>query len=201
MLSDASALMVPQVRARHMQGVLADLSRLPEPDRQAILAAIPPATLEAIRTGSLLGWVPFRCDVEVSRAIAEHLGPSRAHDFFRGQILGAMETNLLAGLVQGAMRLAGANPRLYLPFLVKGYDILFANCGRFSARYEPPNSAVIDLRGLPPEAMEDEHWIGSLASSFCGMSENIGFEARVVISQLNVKDRAVTFIGTWHARR
>jgi hypothetical protein len=198
---EVTSLRTPQVRARHMQSVLSELNRLPPQDRRAILAAIQPETLEAIRAGSMLGWVPFAFDVECSRAIATHLGPVRAHDFFRGQILGVVETNLLAGIVQSAMRLAGADPRLYLPFLGKGFDILFHGCGRLTARYQAPSSAVVELRGLPPVALEGEYWVGSVASSLCGLAELIGFDGNVVVTQKNERDGAVTCICTWQARR
>jgi hypothetical protein len=200
MSSEATSLRAPQVRARHMQGVLAEVNRLPLEDRRAIMAAIRPETLEAIGQGSMLGWVPFAFDVECSRAIATHLGPMRAHDFFRGQILGVVETTLLAGMLQGAMRLAGADPRLYLPFLGKGFDILFHSCGRLTARFEAPNSAVVDLRGLPPVALEDQYWVGSVASALCGLAELIGFESSVVVTQSNERDGSVTLLSTWHAR-
>ena len=200
MVGDASSLMAPQVRARHMQGLIADLSRLPPEDRAAILSAISSRTLEGIGAGTLFGWVPFSFDVECSRAVARHLGPQRAHDFFRSQILGAVETSLLAGFVQGAMRLAGTDPRRHLPLLGRGYDLLFRACGRLTARYEPPSSGVIELRGLPPEAMEDDYWIGSVASSFCGLSELIGFDTRVVVSNLIARECAVTLVATWQAR-
>jgi hypothetical protein len=200
MSHDETSLRAPQVRARHMQGVLSELNRLPAEDRRAILAMIRPETLEAIGQGTMLGWVPFAFDVECSRAIVSHLGPVRAHHFFRGQILGVVETNLLAGIVQSAMRLAGADPRLYLPVLGKGFDILFHGCGRLSARYEPPNVAVVDLRGLPPEALEDDVWVGSVASSLCGLAELVGVDSQVVITQLSSRDGSVTFTCTWQAR-
>lgn len=200
MSRQTASLRTPQVRARHMQSVIAEIGRLPEDDRRAITAAIRPETLAAIGAGTILGWVPFAFDVECSRAVATRLGPLRAHEFFRGQILGVVETNLLAGIVQSAMRLAGADPRLYLPFLGKGYDILFQGCGRLTARHEPPSSAVVELRGLPAEALEDEYWIGSVASSLCGLTELIGFDGTADPGHGRARDGSVNIVCTWRAR-
>lgn len=183
-----------------MQGVIADVHRLPLEDRRAILAAIRPETLELIGAGTMLGWVPFEFDVECSRAIAVQLGAVRAHDFFSGQILGVVETNLLAGIVQSAMRLAGAEPRLYLPFLGKGFDILFHGCGRLTARHEAPSSATVDLRGLPAVALEDGYWVGSVASSLVGLARLIDFDGSVTVTHWSVREGSVTYACTWYPR-
>jgi hypothetical protein len=197
MSSDASALTIPMIRARHMQTLVSDVDRLPAEDRRAIRRAIAPQTLERIAAGTLLEWVPFSVDVECSRAIAEHLGPERADQFFRRQILDSVETNLLAGFVQGALRFAGAEPGLYLPFLGKGYSLLFRGCGRLTARQEPPNAMIAELRGLPAEAMTDGHWIGSVRSSLGALGELIGLQSRVVVTHTDAAQGHVVFHVTW----
>jgi hypothetical protein len=190
----------PQVRARYMQGFVADINRLPSAHRRAIGDGIHPATRDVISAGTMLGWVPFAVNLECTRAVATALGPERAHLFFRGLLLGAANTTLLAGLVQSALRFAIPEPGFYLPFMAKGFDILFRNCGRLSVHRNGPTGAVTELRGLPLGALQDPCWIDSVASSLSALTDLIAFESTVNVLDVDLTQRVVKFSGKWRAR-
>ena len=111
----------PAVRARYMQTFAKHVDALPPSDRNAIRAAVPAGTWEAIESAGLLGWLPLGTNLVCTRAVAEQIGRDRTHRFFRSLLLDTSNTPLLRGLVQSVLRVAVRDPGLYLPWLSKGF--------------------------------------------------------------------------------
>ena len=66
----------------------------------------------------------FRESVRHAQARTQ-LGKERAHVFYRKLLLGAADTPLLRGLVQSVPCVAVRDPGLYLPWVSKGFELMF----------------------------------------------------------------------------
>jgi hypothetical protein len=183
-----------------MQSFVKGLARLSEEDRRAVVAELPPGTLDAIATAPVLGWLPFSVNVDCTKAIAARLGRERADRFFRDLILEVSDSPLLHGFVTSALRVTFSDPGMSLPWLGKGWDLLFRECGRLSAKRRGTAGALIDLRGLPPEALAERIWIDRVAVSVGALAGLLDYDATVVTSKVDASNGAVTFVASWSAR-
>lgn len=190
----------PKVRARYMQSFVKGLERLAEHDRRAIGGALEPGTLQAISSAPVLGWLPLSVNVDCTEVLAARLGRDRANAFFRALMLEVTESPLLHGFVRSALRVTFPDPGMYLPWLGKGWDLLFRDSGRFSAKRRGTAGALLELRGLPPEALAKRVGIDRIAISVSALAELLDFDATVVTSKIDVQDGAATFVATWRTR-
>lgn len=187
----------PRVRARYMQSFLHETSRLPADDRRAIERALSPGTVDAIILAPLLGWLPFSVNLEFTRALAVHLGAKRTDGFFRSFLVGVTDTPLLHGFVRGALRVSFGDPGMYLPWIGKGWELLFRDCGRMTtANRRGPAGAFLELHGAPREALTDRYWVDSIASSVSGLAQLLRLEASVVASEVDARSGFALFSGT-----
>jgi hypothetical protein len=190
----------PQVRARYMQSFVNGLDRVPEQERHAIRSSLRPGTLEAIAVAPMLGWLPLAVNVECTKVLAERLGRERADSFFRDLILEVTNSPLLHGVVLEALRVTIRDPGMYLPWIGKGWNLLFRDCGRFSAKRRGDAGAILELRGVPPEALGERVWIDRIAVSLSALTELLGFQATVVASQIDASSGTVVFVASWRVR-
>jgi hypothetical protein len=196
----ASTSGAPQVRARYMQSFVKGLGRLTAEDRDAIAAGIAPGTLEAIAAAPVLGWLPFSVNVDCTKVVAARLGRARADAFFRDLILEVTDSPLLHGFVRSALRVTFPDPGMYLPWLGKGWELLFRDCGRLSAKRKGTAGALIELRGLPLEALSERVWIDRVAISMSALAGLLEFDATVSTTSVEVETGTAIFVATWRAR-
>ncbi len=187
----------PSVRARYMQTFATHVDRLPAEDRSAIRAVIPEDTWAAIDAAGLLGWLPISVNLACTRAVSKRLGPQRTHEFFRTLLLGTAETPLLRGLVQGVLRVAVRDPGLYLPWISKGFELMFRDAGRWTVGDRGEGFAVTEVRDLPVECVSDDLWIQSVASSLCALLDLTRLKGTVVVREVDTKARRVEY--AWRA--
>ena len=184
-----------------MQSFASETSRLPEADRRAIAQAITPSTLDAIAVAPLLGWLPFSVNLSYTRALATQLGRERTHEYFRRLLLRVSETPLLHGFVRSALRATFGNPALSLPWLGKGWELIFRDCGRMAnVKRRTETGAMFELHGLPAEALMDRYWVDSVASAVSGLAELLDHHATVFASEMDPRSGTAIFSGTWRAR-
>jgi len=184
-----------------MQGFISETGRLPEADRRAIAEVMTPALLDTIAGAPLLGWLPFSVNLACTRALAMQLGPERTHAYFRTLLLRTSETPLLHGFVRSALRATFGNPAFSLPWLGKGWELLFRDCGRMTeVKRTNQTDGMFELHGLPAEALIDRHWVDSVASAVSGLAELLDHEATVFVSDVDLRSGTAIFSGTWRAR-
>jgi hypothetical protein len=183
-----------------MQTFADHVDRLPAADRDAIRAAVPEGTWDAIDSAGLLGWLPFTTNLECTRAVANRLGTERAHQFFRSLLLDTSNTPLLRGLVQSVLRVAVRDPGLYLPWIAKGFELMFRDSGRWNFTERGPGTAVLEVRSLPPECFLDSIWPESVASSLCALLDLTQLEGKVVVRSIEPEAGVLTFRGRWKGR-
>lgn len=180
-----------------MQTFAKHIERLPEEDRTAIRAAVPEQTWVAIDSAGLLAWLPLEMNLACTRAVAARLGPDRAQQFFRELVLAAIDTPLLRGFVQGVLRVAAPDAGQYLPWLARGFELMFRDAGSWKVLERAPGWALLQLRNLPRESVSDSMWIKSVASSLYGLMDLTGVVGTTVVHDVDVKAGTVTYASRW----
>lgn len=202
MVRPPTALRQPAVRARYMQTFIKHVGSLPTEDRVAIRSAITAETLASIESAGLLAWLPLETNLICTRAVATRLGPERTNQFFRELLMAALDTPLLRGFVQGVVRVAVPDPGQYLPWLARGFELVFRNAGSWTVLEREPGWALLQLRDLPHESVTDLPWLKSVASSLLGLHDTVGIEeGTVVVHEVDVKARTVAYAARWTKKR
>lgn len=186
----------PCVRARYMQMFVARIDRLPEADRLAIRSEIPEFVWSAIASAGQFNWLPIHVNLVCTRAVSEQLVPERAHDFYRGLMLDASSTMLL-GLVQSVLRVAVRDPSLYLPWVSKGFELLFRDTGSWKVVERRPGASLMELRGVPRECIDDPLWIQSAASALSALFDIARLNGMVAIERVDPAERRILFRSRW----
>jgi hypothetical protein len=179
---------------------LEHVDRLPAADRKAILGKIPESLRSAVRAAGLLGWLPIDLNLACTRAVAECLGEQRTHDFFRSLLLDTSDTPLLRGLVQSVLRVAVRDPGLYLPWISKGFELMFRDSGRFTVTDRGIGTARIEATSLPQECLVDDVWPKSVASALCALQDLTGLEGMCVLERVDAETGTMIVRATWKAR-
>jgi hypothetical protein len=180
-----------------MQTFAKHVERLPAEDRTAIRDVVPPETWAAIESAGLLGWLPVSVNLECTRAVSTRLGPERTHQFFRELLLAAIDTPLLRGFVQAVLRVAVPDPGQYLPWLARGFELMFRDAGTWAVIEREPGWALLELKDLPRESVTDKVWINSVASSLAGLMDLTNIQGTVVVHEVDVKSGTVAFASKW----
>jgi len=191
----------PQVRVHHMKVFVEHLTRLPAEDRRSIRNRVPESTWHLVEAAGALGWLPMDVNLACTRAVAMHLGPERSHEFFRSLLLGSMEGSLLRGLVNGVLRVAVPDPGLYLPWVTKGFELLFRNVAVMRVVDRSPGSALTEMRELPRECTSDDVWLTSAASSFSALLELVNLEGSVVLEDMDANAGVARLRSRWNIGR
>jgi hypothetical protein len=180
-----------------MQTFAKHLESLPAEDRAAIRDAVPAETWTAIDSAGLLAWLPLGTNLACTRAVATRLGPERANRFFRDLLMAALDTPLLRGFVQAVLRVAVPDPGQYLPWLARGFELMFRSAGSWTVLEREPGWALLQLGDLPRESVTDSIWIKSVASSLLGLHDLMELDGTVVVREVDAKARTVTFALRW----
>jgi hypothetical protein len=183
-----------------MQTFLQHVDRLPDADRKGVLEKIPEHVPSAVRDAGLLGWLPIELNLICTRAVDERLGVERTHQFFRRLLLDTSDTPLLRGLVQSVLRVAVRDPGLYLPWISKGFELMFRDSGRFTIAERGVGTARIEMTGVPPECLVDDVWPRSVASALCALLDLTELEGACILEQINAEGGSMTVRITWKAR-
>jgi hypothetical protein len=179
-----------QTFAKHLYG-------LPAEDRAAIGGAVRTEVWASIESAGLLAWLPLEANLMCTKAVAVRLGPDRANRFFRELTLAAIDTPLLRGFVQGVLRVVVADAGQYLPWLARGFELMFRDAGTWIVLEREPGWALLQLRDLPRESVTELLWIKSVASSLLGLHDLMSIEGTVVVHEVDVKARTVTYATKW----
>jgi hypothetical protein len=183
-----------------MQTFARHVDRLPPADRSAIREAVAQETWVAIESAGLLGWLPVRMNLDCTRAVATRIGSDRTHNFFRELLLATVDTPLLRGFVQAVLRVAVPDPSLYLPWVARGFELMFRDAGRWTVLEREPGWALLEIRGLPRECASDSIWLRSVASALSGLLDLTNIVGTVVLREVDVKTSTATYAIRWTPR-
>jgi hypothetical protein len=145
----------------------------------------------------MLGWLPGDANLACTRAVAETLGPDGTHSFFRSLLTRTFQAPLLRGVVEGALRFGFRDLALYIPWVSKGFELLFQGCGRWAVVERGVGTALIEIRGLPREYASDPYWLKSAASAGSALFDLVRTPGTSVIEEVDVGAGRATFRMTW----
>ena len=187
------------MRARYMQTFAKHVDRLPSDDRHWIRTTVSQDTWVAIDSAGLLGWIPVQTNLDITRAVAARLGAERTQTFFHDLLLATLETPLLRGFVQAVLRVAVQDPGLYLPWVARGYELVFRDTGRWAILERKPGWALLEIRDLPSECVSDTVWLKSVAASFTGLFDLTNLAGTFVLRDADMKTLSASFAMKWVA--
>jgi len=144
MASDAAV-----IRASYAKTVIATMKRRPPEEREPLLERLNPALRRDIRERSLLDWIDAALFAQLAQLVAEVLGPTRAKDFWRDNLLGSLERTLLSPLRLGAIGLYGDVPSSLLRMTPQAWQLVSKNCGRCHTADQPPSGYQLRFTDLP----------------------------------------------------
>jgi hypothetical protein len=176
-----------------MQLFAAHVDRLSAADCAAIRGAIPEETWEAIERAGLLGWLPIDVNLACTRAVAERLGPKKTDEFFRTLLLNTAQSPLLSGLIQSVLRIAVQDPGLYLPWISKGFELMFRDAGRWTVLERTPAFSLVEVRGLPEACLADAIWIQSVVSALSALLDVARLEGSVKLREVDASASRVVY--------
>jgi hypothetical protein len=145
------------------------VERLPPADRERIQELVPATLWTDVADSGTFAWLPFDLNLSLTRAVAQALGTRRTHDFFVNLMLATFETPLLKSLVDAVLRLKGYDPTMMLPWVSKGFELMFKEAGTWRVVEDEQGAGTLEVRGLPSVALSDRIWLDSVASSLSAL--------------------------------
>jgi hypothetical protein len=125
--------------------------RASEPQRGALLAAIPDALRGEIRAAGSLDWLPARVFVELCEALRTGLGGQQARAFWRQSLRDAIRHPFMQPLARGAIFLWGKTPAALVKRTPQAWQLVSRNCGVLKAVESGATSSIIlRVEQLPP---------------------------------------------------
>jgi hypothetical protein len=186
----------PQVRARHLKTTLSQVRLAPQ--RQAILAALPPGLEERIESAYGGDFLPLELDVELARAIRCGLTPDVHHEFCVGVVTRSFEGPLLGTLVQAALGMLGRDLRRLAGWIPKGWWLVFRGAGRWSIEVSAEAPEVrLRLSGLPRMCTAEDHWAVATAASLSAVCRLAGVSGRVALVGLDRELGRIDYLMRW----
>src|SRR5512146_226981 len=166
----------PEVRARHLQTVLASIEQLPEPGRSKVVSTLDPAVLPSVEGATGLEWLPMELDVAVTHAVHRALGPPEFQRFYRTLFADVFRGPVFRSFAKAAHAVFGDDPAGWMRWLPEMWNISFRNCGRWSIAPGGAGRAGLILSELPPGPVADRVWPTAVAAALSASLDIAGTE-------------------------
>jgi|GEM_PF-1193882 len=189
----------PQTRASYAQDVQAEVMKLSDADRDAIMErsgeawgrierALPQEWIEEVTYYAMVSAIRIELGDEGMRALYRRMGRVIA------------KTPLFDTAVSAMIRLSGLTPHTALKFVPRGRNKLVRHSGDMSYEKLGPTHAVIRLRGFPPATFEKGSTMILLAGSFEGIVEAFRGEPQLEIEGIQLDKGNCDFNIRWTAK-
>jgi hypothetical protein len=183
-----------------MKTFVGHIGALPSVDAAAIRGAVAASVWSDIERSNLATWLPFEMNIQATRAVSARLGPRRTHEFFRSLTASNFETPLLSGLVKAVLRMLGSDPGTMLPWVPKGFAVMFRDCGEWVARADEDWAASLFVSSLPKVTVEDRIWLESVASSLSALFTLAGVSGSANVRDIDALRGTAVFRLRWDPR-
>jgi len=138
----------PAYRGTLCHGGLAAFSADPT-HGAAVLAAVDPRHLDAIRGANKLAWIDAEALDELNAAYLRIAGRDGYIEFWRRYTIGSVDSTLFGALFSGALRIFGRSPAGILKWVRRAWEVTTRDYGRVEVDVEP-DVVRIRLLDLPP---------------------------------------------------
>lgn len=157
-------------------------------DHSDLAAAIPgrvsPESLKTIREASRLTRLPLAIHAELTRALFELAGESRARGICRTTVLASFSQPFLDALVRGALEILGTDLARLARWAPKAWGVLFRGAGEMTWEL-CEGGGDLSVRGAPAELRDDAVYLMGLGAGYEALFDLAGIsgELRVRASE------------------
>lgn len=163
------------------------------------LAAIDPASREALTSVTSLGWVPARHMHDLNQAFLELAGEARYLETWKRHLLGTPDIAFFQGLFAGAIRIFGKTPIGLTRWIGRAWDVTTRDHGEVTMR-NTTDEVVVQLAGCP-EGVRHPTVPLSMKATIAGLFEMAGCVAHIEVDTSDLRDHGrYALVGRWSPR-
>lgn len=165
----------PEVRAIHLQTLVAALAAFGRERAAAIAGALPAARLRRIEEAGRLEWLPVSLLVELCEATRAAVGDRDLEGWGAAALQAVLRAPLARAFYEAAMALHRRDPAVMLSYLAKAWPLLYGGCGELVVRAAEDRRVRLTLAPVP-EALRNTATVLPLVGAFAAVPTLCGFE-------------------------
>ena len=138
--------------------------------RQAVLASMPLASIEALDAGGRTGWFPLQHDRWIAEGMIAVLGPERAVQCWRACVPAMVDKPLLRSFVSGMLRLFDNDRQRIVRLFPNGWPLIYRDFCTVELVETHPARAVIAFSDIAPAVRDHPsyfHAFHGVIQGFC----------------------------------
>jgi hypothetical protein len=163
----------PRVLASFVHGTLEVIDSMDDDLGRRVRESLEAGTLAEIENAWAAGWVPVRCDVELTTAFFRLAGTRRGCEAMRRNMSETFHKPVLRSIIDGATRIFGLSPGKLLRWSPRIWPLLFKDMGDLAVE-AGDGTAAVTLSGLPPEVAENREYLTGTASALAAVFDLSG---------------------------
>lgn len=186
----------PAVRAAYMKDLFSAL------EARGCLAAIARrdgALLEEVANASRVAWLPIALNVRTVKALCEELGEDRGLERLAECVYAQFEGPLWRSFIAPAVRLLGRDPGSLGRWLPRALQIVFRDCGSWSAELTREGELTVVARDLPPDLAGHRLWLRSIGVGMRPLFLVCGTDGTSALTNLDAEAGRATYVLSWKA--
>ena len=183
-------------RGRYMKDYLAAVRRLPPSKQDSVLEGLD-ELIERVESAGNLSWLPISVNLELTSAVFRALGREQADAFYQNWLKRQMSAPAFSGLVRTALALFRFDTVGVAKFIPKAFDLMYRDYGKFVIEPTGLESVDIELRDMPAELVEHDHWLRSVCSGLQALYFLTGVRGTVELRELDAVKRRASFELRW----
>jgi hypothetical protein len=191
---------IPEVRALHLRMLLDALPALGPELARAVEERIPAASLQRMRRGGRLAWLPARLLVDACEAAAAVLGEDGLRRWGAAALQAAAGAPLTRAFFLAALGRERHDPGALLSYLFKAWPLLYSGCGDLHMVAREPGSARV-LQGPTPEVLRRDATMLPLIGALAAVPAHCGLEGQVEVAPWTAETEWLTYVVTWRRKR
>jgi hypothetical protein len=125
----------PEVRAMHVQTLVAALDALGAERAAHVRGALAPSSTRRVTTAPRLDWIPAELLVELCEAVRDAGGDRDLERWGAGALDRVLRLPLARGFYEAALALAGRHPGNIVAGLTHAWPLLYRGCGELIATH------------------------------------------------------------------
>jgi hypothetical protein len=168
------------MRANWAKYTMRCAKRAAEPQRTALLSAIPDALRAEIREVGPLEWLPARVFAELCESIRAGAGPEGARAFWRQSLREAIRQPFIQPLARGAFFLWGRTPAALVRRTPQAWQLVSRNCGEMKAIESEEQGAITVRVEQLPAVLRKQGLLNMWEGGLMGQLDAIDAEGSVV---------------------
>lgn len=176
--------------------MLSFLDRFQVGARQAVLASMPLASIEALDSGARTGWLPIEHDHFIVDGIVAVLGPERAVQCWRASVPEMVDKPLLRSFVSGMLRLFDADRRRIVGLFPTGWSLVYHDFCKLEVSESSDTHVVLLFRDFAPALADYPNYFHSFHGIVAGFGDFVGMSGVSFTPAADARSARVRFHWT-----